>query len=380
MAADSFRIVAVSHDISKTWQELCEKAGLDQIVDLRRRYSAVSSLRVVVDSVGIPVWGPTMFLARSALATRGITDDSPRTYSESLLDWLRFVSAAGLSLTTVDEEALLHYRADLTNRPNRRGGRTATATVNLRIAVVVQFHLWGQKHGVASPLGEYLHSRDRPRRSLAPRVIARHPKALNIEEIRGIFQFAAHTYRLAFRWGLVTGLRRCEIASLRCSLLPSMESLRLHSDELVRFDILRKGGKDATVYVPVSLVEETHWHVLTTRPTPRSGFEDFIFPGAGGLPLSRQSFSREFKRCADLIGVSANLHHLRHTYAVNVLRYLDSVGGREGKEPQNSLKTLQVLLGHSSSETTAIYLQAMEVTRPAVVDALAYLYGVTNVT
>lgn len=379
MSIETFRIEVAYQDVNGTWQEQCVKAGLGltQVTNIRRRYSALPAFLAIVDGSGLPVWGPTMYLARIALATRGVTTDTPRTYAESLLDWLRYISAASLSLTTVEEETLQLYRADLTNRRNQRGNQMATATVNLRVAVVVQFHLWAQKNGVISPLGEYLRSIDRVPRSLAPRVIARHPKALNADQIGGIFQFAANTYKLAFRWALVTGIRRFEVANLRCSQLPSMEAMRLHSDGLISFNILRKGGKEATIYAPISLVEETHWHILTTRPIPQPGFEDFIFLGRGGMPLSRQSLSREFKRCADRIGVAANLHHLRHTYAIKVLSYLDSAANKQEGEAQNSLKILQVLLGHANSETTEIYLEAMAITKPAVVDALAYLYGAT---
>ena len=200
MSTETFRIEIARQDINGTWQELCAKAGLTQVTNIQRRYSALPALPTIVDGSGLPVWGPTMYLARTALATRGVTTDTPRTYAECLLDWLRYISAANFSLTTVDEETLQLYRADLTNRRSRRGTKMATATVNLRIAVVVQFHLWGQKNGVASPLGEYLHSVDRVPRSLAPRVIARHPKVLNADQVRGIFQFAANTYKLAFRW------------------------------------------------------------------------------------------------------------------------------------------------------------------------------------
>jgi site-specific recombinase XerD len=41
----------------------------------------------------------------------------------------------------------------------------------------------------------------------------------------------------------------------------------------------------------------------------------------------------------------------------------------------NSLKTLQVMLGHASVESTDLYLQAMETSSDAVMEALGYLYG-----
>ncbi|KHA76964.1 hypothetical protein NC77_18625 [Janthinobacterium lividum] len=44
-------------------------------------------------------------------------------------------------------------------------------------------------------------------------------------------------------------------------------------------------------------------------------------------------------------------------------------------DPINALKSLQILMGHASLETTEIYLDAMEVTSDAVAETLGYLYG-----
>lgn len=43
--------------------------------------------------------------------------------------------------------------------------------------------------------------------------------------------------------------------------------------------------------------------------------------------------------------------------------------------PMNSIKTLQVLLGHANIATTEIYLRAVEANSDAVLDALDFLYG-----
>jgi integrase/recombinase XerD len=41
----------------------------------------------------------------------------------------------------------------------------------------------------------------------------------------------------------------------------------------------------------------------------------------------------------------------------------------------NPLKVLQVLLGHASIQTTAIYLRCVELHADEVADTIAYLYG-----
>lgn len=96
-----------------------------------------------------------------------------------------------------------------------------------------------------------------------------------------------------------------------------------------------------------------------------------------GVPYSRGALSKEFRRCAVEVGISANLHHLRHTYAVHMLAFLDARPSKDGWSA-NSLKTLQVLLGHASAETTAIYLQAVQIPGEGVMNALGFLYGETR--
>jgi len=242
--------------------------------------------------------------------------------------------------------------------------------------VAVEFHRWCQRNAFQSPLGNYLASRNASDRSLAPRIISRHPRNLALEEISRLMLLARPPYRLAFRWGLASGMRRFEVADLRHSDLPRPEQLPFFEDRLASLNIMRKGGREQTIYVPVQLVEETQWYFIADRPTPAAGFEDHIFLSARGLPLERQALSREFRRCGKLIGTDATLHHLRHTFASNVLAYLQRTHDQD--QGINSLKVVQVLLGHANAKTTEVYLRAARVTSRAVVDALDYLYGATT--
>jgi site-specific recombinase XerD len=206
-----------------------------------------------------------------------------------------------------------------------------------------------------------------------PRVIRRLPTALSIEQIRRVFLITPMPYRLMLRWCLATGMRRLEVANLLLSDLPTPEQIAQSDDNLMRISILRKGSRELTVHVPVSLIEETQWFVLCDRKKAKFTDDQHVFLNKSGRPISRQSITREFRKTADAIGTDATLHHLRHTFAVHVLGILEQRNS-EG-EALNSIKTLQVMLGHASLESTEIYLQAMQTSSDAVMEALDFLYG-----
>jgi site-specific recombinase XerD len=136
---------------------------------------------------------------------------------------------------------------------------------------------------------------------------------------------------------------------------------------------MRKGGREVTVYVPAKLVAETHWYVLTERTAPATNDQTFVFLNRAGRQISRQILTRTFRKSADSLGSKATLHHLRHTFAVAVLGILTRHAA--AGEEFNSIKVLQVLLGHSSIETSEIYIQAAQISGNAVMEALDFLYG-----
>jgi len=334
----------------------------------KERYLHVHLLAAILDERGLPVESATLFLARHSLQSRGATGSTTRTYAECLVCWFNYLACKGLLHQAATEEELQLYRAELNQNDDADSGRKlATATANLRVVVAAEFHRWGQVNGFPSELGHYLLGRTDADRSLRTRVTKRHPRLLSMDEVSRLFIVARDPYKLVFRWALVTGMRRFEVLGLRIRDLPRPEELALQDDGLARIELLRKGGKESTVYAPVALIEATQWFVMTERPLADAN--SLIFVGSRGKALSAQSVSKEFRRCADEIGTRATLHHLRHTFAVHVLSHIGAGDGR------NALKTVQVLLGHSSSKTTEIYCEALSVTEPQVVNALSYLYG-----
>ena len=368
-----------------------ERCGVQPLTDWKPRYFSVPLVAIFIGPDGLPLWTPTLFLADVALKGRSVKGDTVRSYAEALIVWLRFLSTRGTGLEDADEQTFAVFRSELVHAPRRPNGRPyASSTANHRITVVANFHLWAQEEGVLrTRLGRFLaaraetnrgHNRLLPgvhqrRDSLAPLVMQRMPKVLSYDEIQRLFLVARQPYRLMFKWGLVTGMRRFEVCDLRLDQLPSPEKIAASRDGFVQVDILRKGSREVTVQVPVPLAEETNWYALADRPPPRETEQERVFLGPQGAPIDRSSLSREFRRCADILGTGATLHHLRHTFAVNVLTILER--SESGDDPMNSIKTLQVLMGHASIESTEIYLRSIEASSDAVMEALSYLYGAT---
>lgn len=334
-----------------------------------------TTVSLIVAEDGVPVWQASLFVARCARRSRGVTGDTARTYAESLAIWLTYLRNLGRDLSSADEELLARYRAHVMNSPREDGTTYASATANLRVSVVIQFHIWSQRHGYPSALGRYLIERDANDRSFSPRVIKRSPRVLSEAEISSILKVARPQFRLMFRWAVVTGMRRLEVAGLRRSCLPSPGATAHLEDGLASIEILRKGGRQQTVHVPVSLIEETQWHLIADRPEAKRQHNDFVFISNRGAPYSRATLTAEFGRCAAAIASEATLHHLRHTFACSVLNTLQRRAA-QGADV-NPLKTLQILLGHANSQTSERYVEALQISSPEVIEALAYLYGAT---
>ncbi|MCW5297285.1 integrase [Herbaspirillum lusitanum] len=373
--ATGIKLISLAKIQGLTSEDLIRIADVEryQFSSLRKFQNLM--LYVLVGRDGTPIWTATRFLIYVAIVNKGYTADTQRTYGESLVSWFRFLADSSVDADRADEEILQLYRSSQNHGLTESGEPISSATVNLRVTVVKQFYNWCQRHGEVSSLGRFLTERKCPR-VFSVRVVKRHPKVLSGEEISCLFKYVKDPYRLAFRWAIATGMRRMEVASLRRTDLPSPETVAFNESGLIDMVIRRKGGKEVSVYVPVPLIEETQWYLFSIRPKPaEEKFSDFIFLNRDGRPISKWSMSNKFRKAADSIGSKATLHHLRHTYATNVLRFLENESADSSEEKINSLKTLQMLLGHSNSATTEIYLSSMKITSPTVVAALDYLYG-----
>ena len=130
-----------------------------------------------------------------------------------------------------------------------------------------------------------------------------------------------------------TGLRVSEC----CHLLPS----DIDSKRMVVHVRQGKGKKDR--YVPISpkLLESLRRYWKAARP------KTWLFEGSqAGQPITRSAVERWFPPACKKAGLTKPVtpHTLRHSFATHLL------------ESGTDLRTIQILLGHRSLGTTAIYL------------------------
>ncbi len=120
-----------------------------------------------------------------------------------------------------------------------------------------------------------------------------------------------------------------------------------------------KGDKDRCVPLPAPILDQLRQYWLTHRH-PR-----YVFPQRGyataTATLSRQTVWRVFKAALteSEVGKDATVHTLRHSWATHLM------------EAGVSLRLIQLWLGHTSPQTTALYTH---VTRPFEAQVLQTLH------
>src|SRR5262249_39339800 len=98
-----------------------------------------------------------------------------------------------------------------------------------------------------------------------------------------------------------------------------------------------------------------------------------LFLNLQGSAVSKMRLTAAFTEAFRAAGVPGTLHCLRHTFAAVMLARLQRQA--LGTPDLNPLKIVQVLLGHSSIQTTAIYLRCVELNARELADSIDYLYG-----
>ncbi len=144
------------------------------------------------------------------------------------------------------------------------------------------------------------------------------------------------------------------------------EALRLRVDDIDSSCMLvrvrhGKGGRERQVPLPATLLATLRQYWLQYRP------QAWLFPGRNpDHPMAAGSVRKACcKVLRDLDGLHVTLHSLRHSYATHLLE--DGV----------DLRTIQVLLGHSSLRTTAIYTHVSQKKLRDVVSPLESLPDVS---
>jgi len=142
--------------------------------------------------------------------------------------------------------------------------------------------------------------------------------------------------RALLEFAYATGARVSEIVNLKINDI-------LFDEGLVR--IKGKGNKERIVPLTKISIEFLKIYLLKARSKIKRSFSgDFVFLNKNGTRLTRVGFWKILKKYGKILGVKKIYPHiLRHSFATHMLE-----GGCD-------LRTLQILLGHSSLSTTQIY-------------------------
>ena len=369
----------------------------------------VSIIRAVAGVPGIPLGFPILFDARMAIiepafawllehaSLRGCAPDTVRTYAEHIYDWFDTLEQSDLDWQSVDEGVIGANRDRMIANPSSHTDRAyERATINARVMSVCRFYEWALEEGL---IGE-LPFRRRERvivtfkeEGHGPRLAATNmltlsqpeklPRPLRAAELDRLFAHLGPTPHLAAEWALTAGLRRKEICGMTLDMVPDSHQLSAEDQPLVGIPLrITKGDRPRTVYPPIRLIDRTDWYAGEDRArvVRRARARDRRYQPPANLLLTTHGTALSPKRLTALFAkgfadakLKGSFHWLRHTFAMVMLARLQQQA-RDNPD-LNPLKVLQVLMGHRSIATTAIYLRCVEVHERDLSESLAWLYG-----
>ena len=191
------------------------------------------------------------------------------------------------------------------------------------------------------------------------RMPKRLPTVLSRDEVRRLLEVAARNLRhkalLMTLYG--AGLRIAEALALRPADIDAARML-IH----VRGG---KGNKDRMVTLSTQLlaVLREYWR---SRTPPPQDLQGLLFPQGVDpqRPMDSGTAHRIVARTAKRAGITRRVspHTLRHSYATHLL------------DAGTDLRTIQLLLGHTSLKTTSLYMHVSQARLRAVASPLDLLY------
>lgn len=337
-------------------------------------------------------------MEHAGYSRRAQVSETVRTYGEQLHDWFDSLEQSGIEWHEADERVILAYRNRMLENISTHTGRPyARSTINARVSTVCRFYGWALERGLIGHCTFRLTEKTtlildgayRPglqRRQVNALIVSRPerlPRPLRADELARLFVHLRPTARLAAKWALGAGLRRKELCALAVDQIPDSWPLDLSNEPLVGMPLhITKGDRPRTVYPPLRLLDQTHWYIGEERARIVRGAHradrhyrpaSNLLLNEHGRAMTRKLLTGQFAEAFASAGLHGTLHWLRHTFAMAMLARLQ-VQARTNPD-LNPLKVVQVLLGHASITTTAIYLRCVELHERDLSESLAYLYG-----
>lgn len=325
-------------------------------------------------------------------------------YGRRLWDFFSFLGANGLDW---DEPCREPGKSPLARYRNWSlvELKLSPKTVNGRLRIVCEFYEWASRNGLIDgvPFG-YLatrrvthndlltHARSDASTVSRPDLLIREPSLLpeflSKEQLRVCRCTRANaSTMLLFDLAARVGLRSCEARTFplkyvfnptaRADCLPS-QMIRVRLDPR---DMWLKFNKPRDVDIPYSLMENMYSYTLfeRNRLSANGGARvECLVLNVYGKPYTRSAITEAFKGLSAQVGFRVRAHMLRHSYAVHTLARLRQEQNFHG-EP---LLYVRDRLGHSSVDTTMIYLRQVNQLASSLVLALEHefdeLFGIAS--
>lgn len=163
------------------------------------------------------------------------------------------------------------------------------------------------------------------------------PEVLGLEEVQAIFNVCKNVKHLMI-------LKTIYACGLRISEVLALELKDINSHRKTVKIRQSKGKKDRIVPIPIELLDELRQYYAKYKPF-KYLFEGQYSTQENPTPYSASSIQSFLRLYTKQAGIRRKItpHTLRHSYATHLY------------EHGVNLRSIQVLLGHSSSKTTEIY-------------------------
>ena len=270
------------------------------------------------------------------MAMRGLREDTQRDYIRFVKNFAAFL---GRSLDTATGEDVRRFQI----YQHENGAQPPT--INSSVSALRFF---------------FTVTLDRPdlsRRLVLIRYPRKLPDVLSVEEVGRLLEAAPSAkYKAALGTAYGAGLRVSEVAALK---IDDIDSTRM----LIRVE-QGKGRKDRNAMLSPQLLELLR---LWWREGKRRNVilpHGWLFPGQRSTdPISTRQLHRAVHEAAEVAGIRKRVspHTLRHSFATHLL------------EQDVDIRVIQVLLGHSKLDTTALYTRVATRTIRAVTSPLEKL-------
>jgi len=257
--------------------------------------------------------------------------NSVEAYERDLTDFLEYLDSRGICLTQADSVNVSEYVIHLSRDKNFSDRSLARAISSIRgffKFLLEDDYIIPEMLEILEPV--------KLKKAL--------PVFLTYEELQRLFSVVDTSTASGFRDRTIlelfysSGLRVSELIDLKLGNIFRKKQLLL---------VFGKGSKERVVPYSDDAAVYLHEYIDRMRHQlmKKGDFNEYVFLNNRGGQLTRQGVWKKLKEFASLAGITKDIspHKLRHTFATHLLE-----GGAD-------LRSVQMLLGHSSINTTEIY-------------------------